>query len=201
GDVVRILLHDRLDAPGGEEIVLAFTQVQRDGGAALGAFDRVDGEFAVARAFPAHAFFGRHAGAARFHRYAVGHDERRVEAHAKLTDEGGVLLLVARQLAEELARARTGDGAEVADGLVAAHADAVVGDGDGARGSVKADADAQLPAAFQQRRIGDALEAQLVDRIRRIGNQLPQEDFLVAVQRVDHQMQKLLHFCLESHLL
>jgi hypothetical protein len=51
---------------------------------------------AGAAAAPAHAFFGLQASAARFDGDAVGHDEARIEAHAKLADELGVFFLVAR---------------------------------------------------------------------------------------------------------
>ena len=87
---------------------------------------------------------GELAGAAGEHRHLVGDDERRIEADAELADQMRVLLLVAGELAEELARAGLGDRAEVRDDLVAAHADAVVGDGDRARLAVEIDADRRV---------------------------------------------------------
>ena len=69
------------------------------------------------------------AGTARQYLDALRDDESRIEAHAELADELRVLLLVARELLEELRGARAGDGAEVRDGLVPAHADAVIANG------------------------------------------------------------------------
>ena len=51
------------------------------------------------------------------------------KAHAELADELGVRLLVAGEAAHELLGAALGDGAQMVDGLLLAHADAVVGDG------------------------------------------------------------------------
>ena len=89
-----------------------------------------------------------------------------------------------------------GDGAEVVDDLLVAHADAVVLDGEGAGGGVRDQRHRQLVGA-QQRRVGDRLEAQLLAGVRGVGDQLPQEDFLVRVQRMDDQSQNLLGFGLE----
>src|SRR6185312_2408840 len=82
---------------------------------------------ALTVAFPAHAVLGSHAGAAREQRHFVRNDEARVEADAKLPDQVGVLGLVTGQALEELTRTRLGDRPDVADHLVAGHADAVIG--------------------------------------------------------------------------
>ena len=131
--MVGILADDVAQLVAGEQVVLAFAQVQGDLGAARGLLHHLDGEFAAAVRFPAHALIGRLAGAAGEHRDLVGDDEGGIEAHAELADQVGVLLLVAGQLREEFARAGLGDGAEVVDHFVAVHADAVVGDGQRAR--------------------------------------------------------------------
>ncbi len=164
-----------------------------------GALDRLDREIALARAFPAHAFSGRQTGAARFDRDLVRDDKARIEAHAELADQRRIFLLVAGELAEEFLGARAGDRAEVRDRFVAAHADAVVVDRDGARGLVVRHANPQIRIVFVQRAVFDRFEAQLVGGVRGVRNQLTQENFLVAVQRMDHQLQKLFHFCLKAH--
>ena len=130
---LEYLLDDLAQLVAGQQVVLAFAQVQRDLGAARGPVHHLDGELAAAVGFPAHALVGLLAGTARQHRYLVGHDEGGIEAHAELADQVRVLLLVAGKLGEEFARAGLGDGAEVGDHFVAAHADAVVGDGQRAR--------------------------------------------------------------------
>ena len=198
-NVVRILLDDRLELPRGQQVVLAFAQMQRDRRAARLALDGLDREVAFARALPAHAFRSRQARAAALDRDAVRDDEARIEADAELPDQRRVLLLVAGQPAEELLRARARDRAEVRDGFVTAHADAVVVDRDGARGLVERHADAQVRIVLVERVVRDRLEAQLVGRVGCVRDQFAQEDFLVAVERVDHQMQKLFHLCLKAH--
>ena len=51
---------------------------------------------------------------------------------------------------------------------------------------------------LEQRGVGERLEAQLVAGVRGVGDQLAQEDLLVAVQRVDHQVEELLDLGLEA---
>jgi len=154
-------------------------------------------EVAGAAAGPAHALVGRKARAARLDRDLVGHDEARVEAHAELADELCVGLLVAAQLAHEVLGAALGDGAEVVDRLLARQADALVGDGDGARGLVEAQAHVEVGLAFVELGVVEGLEAQLVAGVRCIRDQLAQEDFLVGVQRMRDEMQQLRDFSLE----
>ncbi len=115
-----------------------------------GAVDGLDLEVARALAAPAHAVAGVEPGAARFDRDAVGDDEARVEADAELADQVGVLLLVAFELGHELARAALGDGAQVLHGLLGAHADAVVADGDGLGLVVEPDAHLQVGRVLEQ---------------------------------------------------
>ncbi|BEU77656.1 hypothetical protein EAG21025_09690 [Enterobacter asburiae] len=80
------------------------------------------------------------------------------------------------------------------DHLVAVHPDAVIGDGQGAVLFIERDAHAQLAVAFVQVRVGQRAEAQLVRRVRGVGNQLTQENFFVGIQGMDHQVQKLFYF-------
>ena len=63
---------------------------------------------------------------------------------------------------------------------------------------VVADADLQLRVVLEQRAVGDRFEAQLVAGVRRVRDQLAQEDLLVAVQGVDHQVEELLDLGLEA---
>ncbi|MCY1181760.1 hypothetical protein D9M73_222840 [compost metagenome] len=109
-----------------------------------------------------------------------------------------ILLLVAGQVLQEVGGAGLGDGAEVGDHVLAAHADAVVFEGDGLGVLVEADADLQLGTAFQQLRLGQGFETQLVGGVRGVGNQFAEEDFLVRIEGMDHQMKQLLHFSLKT---
>ena len=184
-----------------EQVVLAFAQMQRDLGAARRPSPSSRRRIAAAVGLPAHALRRRLAGAARLDRDLVGDDERRIEADAELADQVRVLLLVAGQLREELARARLGDRAEVRDHFVAVHADAVVADGERPRRGVVVDADRELGIVLEQRLIVERLEAQLVAGVGRVRDQLAQEDLAVRIQRVDHQVQELLDLGLEAQRL
>ena len=137
----------------------------------------------------------------RRQRHAVSDDEGGVEADTKLPDEVRVLGLVRRQALEELARSRLGDGADLVDDFLSRHADAVVRDADRARRLVVSDTDPELRIVLEEGRIGQRLEAELVSGIGSIGHQLAQEDFLVAIQRVHHQVQQLFHLGLKAERL
>ena len=196
--MVGVLADDRLQLPAAEELVLAFAQMQRDVGAARCLVDHLDGVVALAAGFPAHGLVGFDAGAAGNHRDLVGNDEGRVETDAELADQVGILGLVAGQRREEFAGAGLGDGAQVLDRLVARQADAVVGNGDGARRLVEGNANLQIAVIAIQGAVVQRLETQLVAGVGSVGNQLAQENLLVAVQGVNHQLQQLLYFGLET---
>ncbi len=84
------------------------------------------------------------------------------------------------------------------DHVLAAHADAVVFEGYGLGVLVEGQANLQIGATFEQLRLGQRLEAQLVGGVGSVGNQFAKEDFLVRIQRMDHQVKQLLHFGLEA---
>ena len=161
-DVVGVLADDAAQLPAGQEVVFALAQVQDDVGATGGLGDGLDLEVAGAFTGPAHAFFGLQAGTAGFDGDLVGHDVAAVKAHTELADELGVFLMVARQAAHEFFGARLGDGAQVVDGLLRAHADAVVADGERAGSLVDQDAHLEVGRVFVQAAVVQRLEAQLV---------------------------------------
>ncbi|KAG1247835.1 hypothetical protein G6F65_019948 [Rhizopus arrhizus] len=169
--------------------------MQRHVRAARGLLGGGNREFALAVRFPLDRVRGT--GAAAHHRDLVRHDERRIDAHAELADQLRILLLVARQLGKEFPRAGTCDRAQVGHGLFPRQADPVVRNRDRAGGLVVADGNGQFAIAFQQLGLVDGFKAQLVAGVRCVRHQLAQEDFLVAVQRMDHQVQQLLHLGLE----
>ena len=191
-------MHDTAQAVTVEELVLAVAKVQHDLGAPRLDIDGLDGELALAARLPAHAFRHGPAGAARGDGDVVGDDEARVEPDAELSDELRVLRAVAGQGFEELTGAGTGDGSELAGDLLAGHADSVVPNRDRTDIGVKRYADLEITVTFIQPVVGQRLEPELVRRVGRIGDQLPKKDFLVAVERMDHQIQQLSDLGLES---
>ena len=196
--MIGILADDRAQPETVQQLVFAFAQMQGHFSAALRPLDHLDRVLAAAVRFPSDAVLGGEAGAARHDRHLVRDDERRVEPDPELADEMRVLRFVAGQLVEEFARAGLRDRADVLDHFLARHADAVVRDRDRARRLVERHTDLELRVAFVKRLVGERLEAQLVRRVGRVGNELAQKDLLVAVQGVNHQVQKLFDLGLEA---
>ena len=95
------------------------------------------------------------------------------------------------QILQELARARPGNGAEVLCQLGLGHANAVVPNRQRAGRCVRDDADLQDLSVVQQSWLFQCCETSLVERVGGVRNQLAQEDLLVAVQGVDHQIEDL----------
>ena len=202
-DVVGMRLHDFAQAMFLGELGLVLAQVQHDGRAAPGAFGQGDGEAALAVRRPTPRL-ARSSTPAR-HLDLVGDDERRIEADAELADQRDVaapafdvlwavlmaVALVLGKLLGERGRAGSRDGAEVIDQVLARHADTVVGDGQGARLGVGLQYYLQFGIVGGERRVGDRLIAQPVARVRRVRDQLAQEHFLAAIQRVGDDLEEL----------
>ena len=64
--------------------------------------------------------------------------------------------------------------------------------------AVVARRESQIRIVLEQRRVGDRLEPQLVAGVGGVRDQLAQENLLVAVQGVDHQVQELFDLGLEA---
>ena len=127
----------------------------------------------------------------------LGNHERRIEAHAELADDVHIFALLFGVFSLELKAARMGDGTQVGFELVARHADAGIGNGDGACVLVEGNIDGKVVLRNGDRGISEALEVELVHRVGCVGNKLAQEDFLVRVDGVDHQIEELFALSLE----
>ena len=114
---------------------------------------------------------------------------RGVEADAELADHGDVRAGLER-LHEGL-RAGLGDRTKIVDEVGLGHADARVDDGQGVVGLVGHDVDLEVRLGVEDRRIGQRLVADLVERIGGVRDELAEEDLLVRVERVDDQRQQL----------
>ena len=198
--MVGVAVHDSAQARSVEEavLVLALAQMQHHPRAALRRLHGLHREIALAAGFPTHALVPRKARPARGDGDAIGDHEARVEADAELTDELRVSRLVPGQRFQELAGAGLGDRAEILDDLLAAHADAVVSDGDSTGLLVEVHVDAELSVALVEGFVGKRFEAQLVAGVRCVRDELPEEDLLVAVEGVDHQIEQLACLGLEA---
>ena len=120
----------------------------------------------------------------------VGHHEGRVEAHTELADNVALGILI--QLLTELEGTAGGDDAQILLQIGIVHADAVVADGEGAGLLIGADGDGKILPLHAHLLIRQGAVAQLVDGVGGVGQDLPQEDLLMGVDGVDHQLQQTL---------
>ena len=126
----------------------------------------------------------------RHHGDLIRHHKGRVEAHTELSDDIGVRSLLVLQIPLEAEAAAVGDDAQIVLQIVLVHADAVVADGEGTVVLVDGQRDLEIVTTHPHLVIGQAEIAQLVDGIRGVGDDLPQEYFLVGIDGVDHQIQQ-----------
>ena len=116
---------------------------------------------------------------------AVADHKGGVEAHAELTDDIHILLRLV--LLFKGKGTALGDGAQIVFQLFPGHAAAVVRQCQGALILIGNDVDGKLIPGYVRQLLGQRAAVQLVDRVAGVGDQLPQEDFLMGVNGVDHQ--------------
>ena len=154
--------------------------------ASLGRLDRI-GTLAVRRPLPAL----RLSGPARKDVDMVGDDEGRIKADAEPADQRfrGPLVAGSFQLLHEGARAGIGDHAERLLEVFAAHADAVVDNGERPCLLVGfyEDAERRIRAGELT---GRGLESQLFAGVRSIGDQFSQENVAVGIDGMDDEIEK-----------
>ena len=197
--IVAVLLNQALEAPLGQEAIvglglavgielLVLAQRQDDIGTVLGALAVLDGVALKTVGFP-HMGDILAIGAAD-DLYVAGNHKGGVEAHAKLTDDVDIGALLLGVLGLKLLGAGVGDGAQVALELLGGHADTVIRDSNGAGILIEGDANGQVALVDLNARVLQALKVELVDGIARVGDKLAQEDFLVGVDGVDHEVEQ-----------
>ena len=194
-DVVGVFFHQLLDLPGGEIVAVALLvgvvlQLQYHVGAYAFLLAWGDGVAVGALALPAvGALLAVGPGD---HRDALGHHERGIKAHAELTDhiDIGVLPLLIVHALLEGQGAGLGNDAQVVFQLLSGHAHAVVGHGEGALIFVGEDPDAEVAPGHAHLVIRQGQEAQLVDGVGGVGDELPEKDLLMGVDGVDHHVQQ-----------
>jgi hypothetical protein len=200
-DEVGVLLDHLAQFPLLQILLPLLLEVEDDVGAAPLLADVLEGVAAVGLRLPADRLVGGSAGAAGEDRDLVGNHECRVEADAELADQFRVVLvLAALQQLEELLGPRVGDGTEGLGGLVAAQADAVVAHRQGAGLGIGDQFDSPLVAVGVDGGVGEGQVAGLVDGVAGVGDQLAQEDLLVRVEGMDHQVEDLVDLGLELAL-
>ena len=198
--VVAVLLDKVLQTPLGKVRVVFFLvgvvfQRKDDIGAVPGALGFLDGVALNAVADPRPRLVAAERAAHDAHLF--GDHECGIEAHAELADDIHVVALGLVVFGLELERAGMGDGAQVLLELVFGHADARIAHGNGARVFVERRMNGQLIFGKLHVGVGEALEIELVHGVGRVGDKLAQEDFLIRVNRIDHEVEQLFTLCLE----
>ena len=129
----------------------------------------------------------------------VRHHEGAVKAHAELADDVDVLLpgLFLVHVRLELPGPGTGDDPQVGVQLLLVHADAVVRNGQGAGFLIRGDADEEIAPVQPRAAVLQGAVAELVDGIAGVADELPEENFPMGVDGMDHEIQQPFGFCLE----
>ena len=96
--------------------------------------------------------------------------------------------------------ARFGDGAQIVHHLIAGHTNTVVIDGDGFGVGVCAHTNPVISTAGKTP-IANYRESMFIDCVRRIRDQLPQEDFPIGIERMNHEVKQTLRLGLKAHSL
>ena len=196
--MIRVLLNDGSHSPAVSKLICIRFQV--DGNDRTGTLPLcfTDCKLILARRLPpSRPALTRFT---RDHHNAVCNDKRGIETHAELPDQLTILLLITAQLLHESGRARFGDGAQIVHHLIAGHTNTVVIDGDGFGVGVCAHTNPVISAAGQTP-IANYRESMFIDCVRRIRDQLPQEDFPIGIERMNHEVKQTLRLGLKAHSL
>ena len=191
GDVIGVGLDDALEPRLLQELVLAPPELEGNGRTAARAAALGDSEAAQPVRHPGPGLFLT--GLAALDGDLAGDHEGGVEADAELPDQAHPVRpgFVLGHLLEEAGGAGAGDGAEIGDELVAIHADAVVTHAERPGLRIDRDTDAELGLVGDELGAGEREIAQAVAGVRGVGDELAQEDLLLAVERVGDDMQQL----------
>ena len=135
---------------------------------------------------------------ARNNIHLLRHHKSRIEADAELPDDGGGVIRLVRHCLDEGFRPRLGNRAQAGDNLIVIHADAGIADRQRLRRFIQLDAYLQIRLRIHHIVVRQHFKLQPIQRVRRVGNQLAQEDLLLGIQRMDENVQKLLRFRLKG---
>ena len=133
-----------------------------------------------------------------FYRNTASYHKGRIETNAKLTDDLVIVLQFVFSL--KLERTAVGDNAQVVLQLLFGHTNSVIGNGQGSCLRIYFQVDGKIGLAHIHAVIRQRTEVELVNCITCIGNQFPQENFLMCINRMNHHVQQTLGFRLKCFL-
>ena len=125
------------------------------------------------------------------HFHLVCSHEHTVEAHTELADEVLRAALALLHGFQELLGAGVGDCAKELNDFLLGHTDAAIGNGESAGFLIGGNGDTKSAFGFVDISLGKLLEAQFLQCVRCVGNQLAHKDLAVAVECMNHNVQQL----------
>ena len=200
GKMVCIFGNQTAQPPFVQKLICVAAQMQGYFGAPLGFGDGFHLKLGFTGGNPANAPGCLAAGFSGFYGYLVRNNKCGVKTNAKLANQKGIFLFITGQGFQKMGRAGFGNGAEVFNHFLAAHAYAVVCDGKGAGRRVQVHKNRKVGLAAEQALIRQHSKTQPVHCIRGIGYELPDEHLPIRVKRVNHEVQQLLCLRLKTQL-
>jgi len=152
--------------------------------------------FAVACPFPRGSLVCLSANHFNFIRY----HKSRIKSHPELPYQVGIFFRVFGKFFKEHPCPRARDGSKRLNQVRLVHADSVVWNRQGFRVLVKGNINARIEADGLIRLVSDGQVFELVKRVRRVGDKLPQKNLPVWIKGVDNKVQKTADFCLKLML-
>ena len=178
-------------------------QRNRDARAALVTVTFFNAVGTVTRGFPTRTFL--FACLAGFDDHFFGNHECRVETNTELTDEFLVGIAFAAlagflgffELFHKCLGAGLGNGTDIFNHFLTAHADTIIANGQGMIFLIRFEEDFVAVVTFQNVTVGQAGKMHLVNRIGCVGDKLPQENLVIRVNGMNHEVQQLFGFRLK----
>ena len=135
-------------------------------------------------------------------RNGVGDHKSRIKTNTKLANhilisDFAICFLGFFQLFQEGLGTGFGNRTEILNQVVTVHAQTIIGNSQSMGVCIRCDMDFKTRIAFEQIAVRQRFIVQFIDRIRGIGNQFPQENFMIRINGMDHQVQQLFRFRLE----
>merc|ERR1719420_2032950 len=194
-DELRVLLHEVLDALLLEVLELVVLEVQHHLRSTLDLATVVplDGEGAASLGLPDVLLVIVVLGG---HHDRVGDEVSGVETHSELADHADVS--TSGEGLHEGLGSTPRDGSKVVHQVGLGHSETGVDDGERVVGLVGDNVDEELGLRLELCLVGEALEPDLVQGIGRVGDELTQENLLVAVEGVDDQGEQLVDLRLKG---
>ena len=204
--IIRILLYQILEIPGISKVFLRLIPIEflaesnSDGSTAAFLLAVLQSIRTVTSGFPANCLAGACLAGSDGH--LLCHHEGRVEAYAELANhflvsQLRIVLLCLLQLLKKGLGAGLGNSTDILYYLVLGHANTVIGNSQGMAFLVRHQENLIVLVALQNIPILQGLKMQLVNSIRRIGNQLTEKNLVIGINAVNHQIQQLFSLCLK----